>query len=528
MKKIKNVDFKCFEINFEFKKCTMTIKVEPYRTLDYIKEKVFNKMLDLPSDVKFYYLGRDLAEYGSDEKIGNIFKNREKVTIKLKSPSKNYNSNNHINPPSPKYLFNNKNHNHFDNNNIFPKRNLFKFKDIQKEMEYKNKGTLDKNLKEDKYFKERMNNIKIKKEQFNRNNIFPKNKSESNIFDSNINFPQTKSETRLPLLKNNNLLSNISTKNKLFLKKNIKSEKKVKEEIELVCNCGRHNISEYCRNCKKFICVECKTEQKHKNHLTINLNIHKIEDNIKNYGRLIQDDIQKKIETNGTIFIKNEVLDHNILMDRKEMVINKFKEVIKIYYKLMLNIENKLKNENKERTTLVINAYNDLSQKMNKQLLELLEKLNNNFILKERRILFNDLRSFFDEISSKEETLSFLGKDIIKYHLKNEINTKLKSSLDKIDRTLDEIIDDKNPFNLNEKFFEELIKMEIIKLPKENKEKDLNNNSVNTSLNRTKIEENSNSNRNNSSSNNIINMNDNHNKISLSKFAPQNEIITEK
>ena len=74
---------------------------------------------------------------------------------------------------------------------------------------------------------------------------------------------------------------------------------------------------------------------------------------------------------------------------------------------------------------------------MNKQLLELLDKLNNNYINCDKKIAFSDLRSFFDEINSKEETLSFLGKDIVKYHLKNEINTKLKSSLDKIDSNND-------------------------------------------------------------------------------------------
>ena len=225
-----------------------------------------------------------------------------------------------------------------------------------------------------------------------------------------------------------------------------------------------------------------------------------------------------------------------MLINRKERIINKYQEVINIYQKLMSSIDNKLKNEDKERTTLVINAYNDLSQKMNKQLLELLEKLNNNFIFEEKKILFNDLRSFFDEINSKEETLSFLGKDIIKYHLKNEINTKLKSSLDKIDRILDEITDDKNPFNLSDKFYEELIKMEIIKLPKEIKEKDLNNNSVIANLNKTKIEDKTNdvrnnekNNNNNDIKNNIINenKNNNNNKIFLSKFAPQTDIIPE-
>ena len=251
-----------------------------------------------------------------------------------------------------------------------------------------------------------------------------------------------------------------------------------------------------------------------------------IEKNVKLYGKLIQDDIQKKIEMNRSIFHKSDIPDDNILINKKERIIRKYKEVIKKYRRIMSGIDNKLELEDKDRTTLVINAYNELSQKMNKQLFELLDKLNNNYILKDKIVLFNDLRSFFDEINSKEETLSFLGKDIIKYHLKNEINTKLKSSFDKIDRTLDEIIDDKIPFNLDNKYYEELIKMDIIKHPK-----NLKNNGEMSNLNTKneeiltktiRTEERDNNNNNDNDNNN------NNNKIALSKFVPKNEINLEK
>ena len=128
--------------------------------------------------------------------------------------------------------------------------------------------------------------------------------------------------------------------------------------------------------------------------------------------------------------------------------------------------------------------------------------------------MFNDLRSFFDEINSKEETLTFLGKDIIKYHLKHEINTKLKSSLDKIDRALEEINDEKNPFDLDNKYYEELVKMDIIKQTKINKEKELNNNES-TKTNLIKIEDSFNM----SMPMEEKDINNNQNKIGLSKFA---------
>lgn len=476
MKIIKKIDFKCFEINIEYKEQLITIKAEPYKTIEYIKEKSKNKFMDLPSDIRYYYLGKDITECGS-EKIGDYFKNREKVTIKL-IPSNNYHHNN--NSPSSINIINKKNN----------YNNLLKYssqKDLLSE------STINKNMKEIKI-------IKLIGEQNKQNNNDEINKNKLH-----------KSYTKLPRLQkvilNNNLI-----KNKIIPNKTIK-DMKIKD-IEWLCNCGKHNISQYCRNCKKFICLECRSEQKHKNHLTIRLNLHNVEENVKNYGKLIQDDILDKIEMNKNIFSNSDILEDNILINRKERIIHKYGEVIKIYQKIMSGINNKLKAEDKERSSLVINAYNDLSQKMNKQLLELLDKLNNNYIKCNRKIMFNDLRSFFDEINSKEETLTFLGKDIIKYHLKHEINTKLKSSLDKIDRALEEINDEKNPFDLDNKYYEELVKMDIIKQAKINKEKELNNNES-TKTNLIKIDDSFNM----SMPMEEKDINNNQNKIGLSKFA---------
>ena len=290
-------------------------------------------------------------------------------------------------------------------------------------------------------------------------------------------FPRNRSESNLPILQSISLNSN---SNKTINNKRIKNVNL--KDVELQCSCGKHNVSDYCRNCKKFICFECKTEQKHKNHLTIHLNMYNIEENVKNYGKLIQDDIQNKIEMNKNIFSKNEIIEDDILESRRKIIFEKYQEAIKTYQKIMSSVNTKLKKEDKERSSLVINAYNDLSQKMNKQLLELLDKLNKNYINCNRKIMFNDLRSFFDQINSKEETLSFLGKDIIKYHLKSLINTKLKSSLDKIDRVLDEMTNENNPFNLDYKYYEELVKMDIIKEEKNIKEKNMiNNEDINSS-----------------------------------------------
>ena len=445
MKIIKKIDFKCIEINFEYENQVITIKEKPYKTLEYVKEKAINKIINLPQNIHFYYLGKDISENDS-EKIGDFFKHKEKVTIKMKPLEKSLFLN------SPKNII------HNFNQNI----NVINYKEPQIDggRRQRSVGT-HKNQKE----------IKIVK-------LIGENKKRMKIDDFNKSlFPRNRSESNLPILQSISLNSN---SNKTINNKRIKNVNL--KDVELQCSCGKHNVSDYCRNCKKFICFECKTEQKHKNHLTIHLNMYNIEENVKNYGKLIQDDIQNKIEMNKNIFSKNEIIEDDILESRRKIIFEKYQEAIKTYQKIMSSVNTKLKKEDKERSSLVINAYNDLSQKMNKQLLELLDKLNNNYINCNRKIMFNDLRSFFDQINSKEGTLSFLGKDIIKYHLKSLINTKLKSSLDKIDRVLDEMTNENNPFNLDYKYYEELVKMDIIKEEKNIKEKNMiNNEDINSS-----------------------------------------------
>ena len=51
----------------------------------------------------------------------------------------------------------------------------------------------------------------------------------------------------------------------------------------------------------------------------------------------------------------------------------------------------------------------------------------------------------------------------------------MKSNLDKIERMLDEMCNDDTPFNLDNKYLEELDKLDIIKLKIEKKEKENNN-----------------------------------------------------
>ena len=393
---MKNKDYT--EIKFEYKNQSIVIKAEPFRTLDYICESAIikmNKIILIPNNIKFYYLGKELNLKNSD-KIGNIFNHKEKVTIKLKNQSVN------------------------ENELIIPKNNIINKK----------------------------------------NNIYLLNSRK-------LIFPKISEEIKLPLIKK---ISGNKEKDK---DKEENSEKeKIKEEnkIENPCSCERLSISEYCRNCRKFICIKCKSEIKHKNHLTLNLNMINISENVKHYGKILQDDIQKKIDINRNIFTQNEVLDEAMIINRKQIIYQKYKIGVANYKNTLNKIIAKLSLENKEKTSIKINAYNDYSKNIIKQLKDIEKKLQKNYINENKKITFNDLRAFFDEINSKEESLNFFGKEVTKYQLKEEINTKMISSLDKIERLLNELCNEDSPFNLDNKYLQELSKLDIIKINQEKKE----------------------------------------------------------
>ena len=400
MKTFKKSDIDFILINFEYKNQIITIKAEPYRTLEYILERAINKMnkiIQLPDNVSFFFLGKEL-NYKKSEKIGNVFNHREKVTIKIKASS----------------TTNNKETN--------PERN----------------------------------NLRL----FNNNNIINKKNNIYLLNTKKIIFPKITKEIKLPLI------------NKENINEEKDKEKEKENEIENPCNCGRLSISEYCRNCRKFICLKCKTELKHKNHLTIHLNLLNLGENVKNYGKILQDNIQKKIEINRNIFSKSETLDEVMIINRKQQILQKYKEAIQNYQNIINKIKLKLESEDKERASLVINSYNEYSMNIMKQLNDLNKKLDKNFVNNNKKLTFNDLRSFLDEINSKEESLNFFGKDVLKYHLKGEINTKMESSINKIDIILNQMCDEDTPFNLDNKYLEELYKLDILKINNEKKDKD--------------------------------------------------------
>jgi hypothetical protein len=201
-----------------------------------------------------------------------------------------------------------------------------------------------------------------------------------------------------------------------------------------------------------------------------NLNSDKYLEDIINYGNSIQNEIIETINIHKTLLEKMNILSYNSLSKEKEEFMDKYQQMIDKYIDISNKVENYLNNkENEEVIKLKIESYNELLLKLNNEINHLMANA------KFKKINFKSLESIFNEINNKEELISFFNKEILKYHIINEINTKIKSSIKLIEKEIEELIGKEIPFNLSNQFYEELINMKIIELPKkedEEKEKD--------------------------------------------------------
>jgi len=452
MRKIlKRINLDNVELNFEYKEQLITIKAELYKTLEYIKEKAIKKMIDIPLDVHCYYLGRDLSSQ-ENRKIGDLFYKKEKATIKLNLPPKQYISPNILSDRTLSFQENSSvntnmsnNLNSFFNvkselnrNNIFlagmslsPKQSIEKIKLINSmglmvQNVDKNKKVKILNCKKSHFLKKSMDSIlKRNTELVGLPNIFTNNKTTNSsinfTLDNNINYNRQNYE--FPL-----------------------------------CNCKRNKISFYCRNCRDFICSQCRENQDHKKHLTILLNQNNLEESIKIYLMIVLTDIQKK-RVNETNTLDSEEKFIDFFDEREKQINNKFEKLNKLCEYYFEHISKIIEGYKKERMKILANAYERGSIKINKDLYNINEKIKYNYIKKRKRMTFEQLEQYFEALSNKEEVLSVLSREMTKFHLIYEIKKKLNNTLNIIENALDEINNEESPFNLKEEENDELLKI---------------------------------------------------------------------
>ena len=446
---VNKIKLKLIEITFQHQEQKVTFSTESFKTLGEMKEKAIKKMINLPPDIHCYYNNLDYSK-NENKKIGQIFNNQNKILIKL-IPCEFLSSRNFIKKPT---------------------KNLSKFHSIDNSFEQKNESVKCRKI----------NILKLKKIKIRDELKLPSVKNiNSSLFESSLKRNddniiinqnhQNKSNDIFPILNNNNN-KNIDTndnndKNNCEENYNNNSYESFSKIDEIFCyECDENKITHFCRDCNLFLCEKCILSDKHKFHLTIELNYDNIIQNISSYAILVQKDITDNLELNKNIKDFKKIYDDETLYKQKEEINSKLELIIKKYNKIMNGIDSNIKKENKARIKLSLTTYSNTAKSINKEIDNLVE----NYKIQDSKIGYKELRNFFGEVNDREETLSYFKKSILKYYLMNEINTKLKSGFDKINKILSEVTDPNNPFHLNEKYLQELIKMKIFKIPKSKEE----------------------------------------------------------
>lgn len=420
------MDIKTIEVKFEYQERLVTIKSEPYKTIKELKEKAIKIFHNVPKDIHCFYLARDLESYENNI-IGELFANREKVALRLMPQKK------------PAYPI---------------KRKL-----------------VERN--EEKFFSEIYLNTNVYSSGFNNIGRFQNKKAKgsnskskgSNSKSGKGNSFETKKrnkeELKLPPIKTLEKNDNIINERYNNIKLNLNLDESTEENDNKCQNCNDNNFSEYCRNCKEFLCSNCKNKDKHHNHLFIHLNSN-YESNIKIYGNILLTDIEYFKTNNNTINTNENIINNctsilNIseLNKKQNILINKLKDIINMYESIINQIKNDLIIEGENKIKDVISIYESDSIKINNDINYLFKQLEKH----KDKMDTKEFKYFFEQMSENEEKLNKINKNVIKFHLTSEINNKICSMLNKIEKAVNEttIKDSANPFNLPHKFNEELI-----------------------------------------------------------------------
>ena len=437
-----NNDDKDVIINFNYKSKLVTIKTNPFKELEEIKKLAIKKMKIMNNinlnqeELNCYYLGRNLKEY-EHQKICELFSNRQTITIKLISPKNQLTID----------LGNGKLNNNFKNNNI--KTSNISSTPNPSPIRGKNYFTnFNKNIN---VFSSGFNSIsRIKKvENSAIHNLFLERLKNKNYLLPMINIKNSK---------NNLTFSNKKEKTEEDDNCFIPSKKEL-YNISICGKCNENYINEYCRTCNEFICSECKENNEHKNHLTIHLIKDDLNDNINIYGNLVQIDIDENINNNNELLKIDkiiDIIDQKIWIGKNNDIIHKLEDLIKIYQNILDILKNLYTKEYKSRMNELIKNFEKGANNINEEINQLLNNINSQNI---KQFNFNEFKSYFEKINNSEVKLFELNQDLIKYHLGSEINNKVNYIYSKINKVLDDAVDIKNLFNLEPKYYNELIKI---------------------------------------------------------------------
>ena len=266
-----------------------------------------------------------------------------------------------------------------------------------------------------------------------------------------------------------------SSKNKkLYNNKNNSNFNKTHSPF--ICQCGRENISYYCRNCQEYFCE--KDKNFHTNHLSIKIDISNLEQSINLYAILVQTDIEQKIISNTNYINSYKINKYFIDIEEKQKnIINKLNMLSNLYLNLMNNLQNEF-NKDKEGVEMILKDFNLSSKIIGGELNNIMNEINIKY-RNNNRINLENFKKYFKLISYKETQLFNLSQNIIQYKINKDINEKINRFYGKFEKNLDEYINVQAPFELDRYSLEYLIKIKKI----DNNEINFNNKNSNKNIN---------------------------------------------
>ena len=292
-----------------------------------------------------------------------------------------------------------------------------------------------------------------------------------------------------------------------------------KSHSPFICQCGRENISYYCRNCQEYFCE--KDKNFHNNHLSIKIDISNLEQSINLYAILVQTDIEQKIISNSNYINSYKINKYFIDIEEKQKnIINKLNMLSNLYINLMNNLQNEF-NKDKEGVEMILKDFNLSSKIIGGELNNIINEINIKY-RNNNRINLENFKKYFKLISYKETQLFNLSQNIIQYKINKDINEKINRFYGKFEKNLDEFINVQAPFELDRYSLEYLIKIKKI----DNNEINFNNKIVNKNANNFDINLNSKDNQSikSTSSKNNSEKDKNINNKSMSNNSNNNSI----
>ena len=214
------------------------------------------------------------------------------------------------------------------------------------------------------------------------------------------------------------------------------------DESDFLCECGNDIISNYCRDCKSFICNICKINQIHENHRTITINTNDLVESIKTYAKTLTNEVNKNIKK--TEYFSKKIGKEEYDIDNRHKIIKeKFDKIFQMYNEII----NNLKEKNDVDT--LMEKYKTDTKNTNEQIEKILMTIYRKYTKSKRQMNYEEFKKYFDEISQKDDLLENQSIDLIKIRVKYDFNERMTLIYNKIEQIIDIILNGKNILNMN-------------------------------------------------------------------------------